>query len=333
MKNRIVGWLATACVLTVVAVLAVAAMPTIAISADPNRCAPEPNSAGGYVWGEPVNGLKAAVEFIPEMKSYAIGRQVSIRFHIQNVSDHVIEFTTSTWRLDKTQCMVEDATGKMMPSFPVWYTGMAIIERKRLSPGQTTTIESASLGFVKEGQMESGFNDLVSPLVRVKPGKYLLWYQLDFPDAMFERKGRPLYVEPDDWKGTLKTGKRVINVVVTDPNYPSAAEIAKSKGISLDARGAFTDKIKQHQRARQECFDAVMTLTTTLRHGKTRQELEEYFIKDGGKQTLLDERYYYAGCPYVKIKVDFQPADPNYPLESKSDRITSISLPYFEEPL
>jgi hypothetical protein len=38
------------------------------------------------VWGEEVNGLQAAVEFVPESPSYKSGEKVGARFHIKNVS-------------------------------------------------------------------------------------------------------------------------------------------------------------------------------------------------------------------------------------------------------
>jgi hypothetical protein len=327
MKNHVFGSSLAICLLTVMSAFIFIITPTPAASTDPNQ--KSTTSSEQLIWGQPVNGLRAAVEFIPEMESYMLGRQVSIRFHIQNVSDHLIEFTTGTWRCVDTQCIVADANGNMISSPPsAWYSGLIPTERKRLSPGQTTTIESPSLGFAKEGQMQSGFNHPVGPVARLRPGKYSLWYKLNFSDLTTD----PGLVELDDWKGTLETGKRLINVFAADANYPSAAEIARSKGIWLDTEGAFIDNANQDQREREKCLSAVMELIAPFWSSGTRQELEKYFIMDGGKQTLFDERYYYSGCPYIKVRVKFQSADPNSSLESKNDKITKMALPYFEEP-
>ncbi|MCA9443174.1 MAG: hypothetical protein KC964_20410, partial [Candidatus Omnitrophica bacterium] len=44
------------------------------------------------VWGEPVNGLRAAVEFVPEKEAYVPGDVIGIRFNIQNVSGESIAY-------------------------------------------------------------------------------------------------------------------------------------------------------------------------------------------------------------------------------------------------
>ncbi|MFC1739059.1 HEAT repeat domain-containing protein [Planctomycetota bacterium] len=50
------------------------------------------------VWGEDVNGLRAAVGFVPEKESYSLGERVVVFFHIQNVSNHDIQIASTEWR-------------------------------------------------------------------------------------------------------------------------------------------------------------------------------------------------------------------------------------------
>ena len=45
-------------------------------------------------WGEEVNGLRAAVEFFPLKESHSGKERMSVRFHIQNVSDHNIQIAS-----------------------------------------------------------------------------------------------------------------------------------------------------------------------------------------------------------------------------------------------
>ena len=160
-------------------------------------------------WGEAVNGLRAAVEFVPEKKSYSLGEEIGIRFHIQNVSDRTIQFTTAIWRNDGTVCILEDDGGRVVRSVHIIYLGWVRLVRKVLELGQTTTLESASLGIARDEAQAESFNHPVGNTVILKPGHFSLRYQLRFPDVT----SSSLPQQEDDWRGTLETGKRELVII------------------------------------------------------------------------------------------------------------------------
>jgi hypothetical protein len=155
------------------------------------------------VWGVPVNGLQAAVEFIPEKESYSVGEVIGIRFHIQNVSDRPIQLASSDWR-QEDGLVVKDANGEEVSTGSVWYSGMPTMVRVILLPGQHITLESPSLGIgaVFERQ-EHRFTNLIGYGIECRHGRYFLQFELDFPDVT--STGVPV---EDDWQGELQTGRR-----------------------------------------------------------------------------------------------------------------------------
>jgi len=76
---------------------------TFTIAGDPDDKGPH------LVWGEPVRGLRAAVEFVPDQETYSPPCQMHVRLHIQNVSDRIIQFASKVPRNDYP--IVTDANG------------------------------------------------------------------------------------------------------------------------------------------------------------------------------------------------------------------------------
>lgn len=101
------------------------------------------------IWGQEANGLRAAVEFVPEKKCYSLGETIGIRFHIQNVSNNTISFTTESWRNDKTDCVIQDSFGKKREVKSAIYLGWNPLRRETLSPGQIVILESALLAIAR----------------------------------------------------------------------------------------------------------------------------------------------------------------------------------------
>ncbi len=203
--------------------------------------AKEPNESF-FVWGPEVNGLQAAVEFIPEKEAYTQGEIIGIVFHIRNISSHRIQFTTSVWR-NGDGCIIKDANGTEIRHTSNHYSGWPRIVRIVLDPCESTIIKSSSFGIAKDNHQEFGYP--VGNDAYLEPGRYLLCYHLRFPDITISHpktsksaiysienanngglgigSSSESQPEPNDWIGTLETGKRVLLVTVErrEPNGPA----------------------------------------------------------------------------------------------------------------
>ena len=176
--------------------------------------AEEPNESF-FVWGPEVNGLQAAVEFVPEKEMYTQGEIIGIVFYIRNVSTHRIQFVTSDWRNGES-CIIKDANGTEIKRTTIHYSGLSRMVRVVLDPCQFEFINSSSFGFAKDNHQE--FGHPVGNYAYLEPGRYSLCYQLRFPDV----RSTAFPSEPNDWTGILETGKRLLIVKAAEkkPNSP-----------------------------------------------------------------------------------------------------------------
>ncbi|MFW9842940.1 MAG: hypothetical protein ACFFES_18815, partial [Candidatus Thorarchaeota archaeon] len=116
------------------------------------RVEAEPGGAtSGLVWGKQVNGLRAAVEFVPQKKSYSLGERVGIRFHVQNVSAEPIQFISDTWR-QNDRATIEDEDGKRQPVSTAWYSDWTAVDRYYLKPGEKAVVESSDFGIAANNE-------------------------------------------------------------------------------------------------------------------------------------------------------------------------------------
>jgi len=196
-------------------------------------------------WGEEVNGLRAAVEFVPEKELYSMGESFEVRFHVQNVSDHDIQIVSLTWRQDCP--FVEDDKGN-----DVWVSscislGYMITSRQTLKPGETAVLKGSGIGFgeldANVSALHKSFNKtkaLIGNIFRCKPGQYFIHYDLKLPGVSGQ---------PDCWRGRLKTGKRKITIT---PRQKPNVEV---EGEKIDK----ADKVKRGAREAIEKFVAAAT--------------------------------------------------------------------------
>jgi len=198
-------------------------------AAEADECREFPKSE--TVWGATVNGLRSAVEFVPEKEFYALGEVIGIRFHVQNVSDSTIQFTTTGDRRNGGIC-VKDANGQEQHVISVKRSGSFDVVRKTLSPGQEVLLESESLSI---GQALEPASSGVGHILRCQPGCYFVRGGLLFPNAT----SSDMPQQGDDWQGELETGERVL-VVTPAPEAllgqalrKFCAEKAKGKKILL----------------------------------------------------------------------------------------------------
>jgi hypothetical protein len=76
---------------------------------------------------------------------------------------------------------------------------------------------------------------------------------------------------------------------------------------------------------------ASLTDMQGIKVGMTRAEMLKVFMEEGGISNRHWRRYVYRKCGYIKVDVEFAPANnPDNPDESPEDRITKISQPFLE---
>jgi hypothetical protein len=76
---------------------------------------------------------------------------------------------------------------------------------------------------------------------------------------------------------------------------------------------------------------ASLTDMQGIKVGMTREELLRVFMEEGGISNRRWRRYVYRKCGYIKVDIEFAPANnPDNPDESPEDRITKISQPFLE---
>ena len=120
---------------------------TFTIADDPARKQPE------FVWGEPKDGLAAAVEFLPTIRSprpaqrgegpgvrgleadaFSHGTKLNVRVHLKNVGNGVVQFWSEAWR-QGDKCTVRDEAGVEQQLGGSWYTGWTNMIHWTLKPG------------------------------------------------------------------------------------------------------------------------------------------------------------------------------------------------------
>jgi beta-lactamase regulating signal transducer with metallopeptidase domain len=147
-----------------------------------------------HKWGPPTNGLRAAVEFIPEKASYTQGESVAVRFHVQNVSDRAIEFKSQSIRWDWP--LVKDRNGKDVKVLRYEHFVMGTEINHVIKPKEVLVLNTYGLGFIEfDDQSLNMINEnkgyFIGSVLCSKPGEYAIHYQVN---------------------STLKTGVRKITI-------------------------------------------------------------------------------------------------------------------------
>lgn len=81
-----------------------------------------------------------------------------------------------------------------------------------------------------------------------------------------------------------------------------------------------------------EWVQHVLASIETIEPGMTRRDLLSVLAPDGGLSTRTQGTYIYKHCPYIKVDVEFLPADRGA-TEKAGDTIVRISRPYLAHPV
>ncbi|MBL7646731.1 MAG: hypothetical protein JNK74_11130 [Candidatus Hydrogenedentes bacterium] len=186
-------------------------------------------------WGPVVDGLQAAVRFIPEKETYALGETIGMEYLVRNIGPIPLEFLSSKWR-NGDQCFVTDDQGKKRAGGTSQGTGLNPVRRVKLAPGEVGAIESASFTIMPEASGRSPLHP-VATWARSHAGIHKVQFRVHFPDT-YARSGDNA-PRPDDWTGTLMTGERTIEFV-DDPELFRAHSVFQIRMVAAkpDDKGA-----------------------------------------------------------------------------------------------
>lgn len=180
------------------------------------------------VWGEPLDGLRSAVELrsgadtghgLVETASsaFSYGSRVEVRFLIENVSDHEISFWSEDHRYGDPRTLFnadgsvkEERQGGATP-----FTGWAVIRRWTLRPDQVAVLRAMDMLVL---WTEPNPEPVTNPAwyFFAAPGQYGLQYDIRF-NGWRRGAGRTEQAipGPNDWQKSLRTG--VAPIEIRDP--------------------------------------------------------------------------------------------------------------------
>ncbi len=156
-------------------------------------------------FGPVVDGLQAALELITTNGGFAYGRPIDVRFHIRNAANYPIQIASDSWR-EGDDAIIEDERGLRREGGLIWYSGVSLIRREVVQPGQTIILKSSSLALFSpddKRRPDAAVSHLVGYTAKVKPGKCTVRFRLGFPGWNAQLM---------DWQGQLETGPVTVDV-------------------------------------------------------------------------------------------------------------------------
>ncbi|MDB6139976.1 MAG: putative serine/threonine-protein kinase pknB, partial [Verrucomicrobiaceae bacterium] len=160
-----------------------------------------PNTPAGPVlaFGPANNGLQAALELIP-------GDPMKLRFHIRNVSDHLIAISGMHLRT-QDDCLIEDLQGQPVAVRKPQGEIKSAIHSGGFRPGQVAVFDSAGLTF-----QPPGAGNETAYAAGAGAGKYSVRFRLHLPGADY-----PLKEETHNWQGELETAPVAVEIKGASP--------------------------------------------------------------------------------------------------------------------
>lgn len=152
-----------------------------------------------WVWGKPVEGLRAAVAFrLPDnvegdpltAPGVPLGTDMGVELHVQNVSDKPITFVSESNR-QGDEVLITDEDGNKVEIESVWRTGSPIEVAWELAPGEVAQLPLLS-----------------SPIDALKQaGRYMVRYTVRFNSRVQkDAQGNVVVPRPGDFNREVDTG-------------------------------------------------------------------------------------------------------------------------------
>jgi hypothetical protein len=295
------------------------------------------NKSQNYeAWGQDVNGLRAAVEFVPEKECYNFREEIGIRFHVQNTSDWIIKLPTTSWRFgNESKCVIKDKNGKSVPVSHTWFYGDPKVDRHEILPDEVVIIECAPLAIAKDEAQAEKFNHPIAYSAVLKPGEYYLHYELKFPDIVrTDANGDVTVPLPDDWQGILVTGtvKLCVNPAQAKSIFESYFPDDPQTGEELDEYWANRENTPLSDEEFFELFRKGLRRCTVQHKGNfLMQYIGGKYIwhKDPDDQEALDIVYHASFDPeyeYYAVYSGLSVANPKS--ERVLKRLVDIAMEY-----
>jgi hypothetical protein len=165
---------------------------------EPNKAHKQPPA--DLPWGREVNGLRAAIEFIPEKESYAIGETLKTLIHIQNVSGQPINKVNALGQGYWGHSVLTYAEGEGPALAEVnWMKDLRSPPDKMIEPGETLTYLGAEI-IIRPFYPDGTYPPRNRPnIVYFFPGRYFLSFKLDCSKKLTLETGRHnLVIEPNE---------------------------------------------------------------------------------------------------------------------------------------
>jgi hypothetical protein len=117
----------------------------------------------------------------------------------------------------------------------------------------------------------------------------------------------------------------IVRIMKTFVTFLTAALIMCSFSTASFAAGSIDDNLTKQ-------ISGILTECQKIKPGMTRAELLKVFATEGGLSTATHRTFWYRGCVYIKVDVDFTLSDPKQNMleERPTDIIKTISKPYLD---
>ncbi|MGV3608049.1 MAG: M56 family metallopeptidase [Planctomycetaceae bacterium] len=168
------------------------------------------NRQPDLVWGEAVNGLRAALSFKTSNATHSHGERLDVRLHLQNVSTQRLKLvsdlsqpvTAATIKDELVQKVnkVDEDDGGLAPSINGLVT---------LGPQQIVVLDAGNIGLAGSEEQASRFDDKTVRKLIAPAGKYSMQLETSFKNVLTQRivvPGQEVMRVQDAWTGKLKTG-------------------------------------------------------------------------------------------------------------------------------
>jgi len=242
-------------------------------------------------WGEPNNGLRAAMSFSPFLPWYGHGQKLDVLLHIQNVSEKPIMLPSEMW-LSVASLTVENTAGNPIKLGPkVLREGIIPMIRTTLQPQQTIVLGAGDFGIAKTHEQAEAFGHVMHGTIVVPTGEYRL--QLSFESwrtpRMENGRGRQLVPLDGDYVGNLTTDKKWL--FLKDQPFDMSKEKVENASTPRQWAEIYVDHIEHRCNVNgiypASAFD---TLRKCLQHAKSDEPgLEAWQAAIDAKKTWTHE--------------------------------------------
>lgn len=165
------------------------------------------------VWGEPSDGLRAAMSFLPAQAQYSHSEKPDTKLHVQNVSDKSIILTSHLWMSD-LRATVKDVNDKTVTVDGRFYSGVTLTSRVTLKPKQIVLFDAGNLGLAITKERAGKFEHVTHRTLVAPAGEYSIQLEGRFGGSFSLKDGKGKILAPleGDWSGKLTTGETLLTI-------------------------------------------------------------------------------------------------------------------------